>query len=101
MLHVVERRKLIHFQLNLGQSEHQTGLAFDINSTEWEFEYTPEGQWLANHCHEYGFIIRYMRGKEGITGYSYEPWHIRYVGTEHSTAIYESGLCLEEYLGVQ
>ena len=54
----------------------------------------------ADHAHEYGFIIRYPKGKEGITGYRYEPWHIRYLGVDTATAIYNSGLCLEEYLGI-
>lgn len=60
------------------------------------FEYTPEFQWLKDAAHEYGFIIRYMKGKEDITGYMYEPWHLRYVG-DKAPAIYESGLTLEEY----
>ena len=84
-----------------GHSEHQTGLAIDVNTTEFGFEDTPAGQWLDKHCHEYGFIIRFPKGKEDITGYDYEPWHIRYVGVENSKKIAESGLCLEEYLGVK
>jgi len=88
------------FSAKPGQSEHQTGLAFDINSTKWAFENTKEAKWLAEHCQEYGFIIRYPKGKEDITGYVYEPWHIRYVGEELAVKIKDSGLCLEEYLGV-
>lgn len=83
-----------------GHSEHQTGLTFDVNSTEFSFDGTPEAEWLAEHCVEYGFIIRYPEGKEDITGYSYEPWHIRYLGVDTAKAVSESGLCLEEYLGV-
>lgn len=84
-----------------GHSEHQTGYTIDCNGINNEtFADTPEGKWLAEHCHEYGFIIRYPKGKESITGYSYESWHIRYVGVEHATAIYEQGLTLEEYLDV-
>ena len=83
-----------------GHSEHQTGLAFDINSLYKSFADTPEGIWLAANCHKYGFIIRYPQGKEHITGYMYEPWHIRYLGVDTATAVYESGLCLEEYLGI-
>jgi len=80
-----------------GHSEHQTGLAFDLNSLEQSFGETKEGIWLAEHCAEYGFIIRYPAGKEEITGYMYEPWHIRYIGTEKAKLVTESGLCLEEY----
>ncbi len=83
-----------------GHSEHQTGLAFDINSASPSFAATPQAKWLSENCHKYGFIIRYPKGKESITGYMYEPWHIRYLGVETATAVYESGLALEEYLGI-
>lgn len=83
-----------------GHSEHQTGLAFDVGWVDLQFANTGAGKWLANHAHEYGFIIRYPQGKESITGYQYEPWHIRYLGVDLATKVYESGLCLEEYLGV-
>lgn len=83
-----------------GHSEHQTGLAFDVNSLSQSFENTKEGKWLAANCHNYGFIIRYPKGKESVTGYMYEPWHIRYLGTDTATAVYNSGLTLEEYLGI-
>lgn len=83
-----------------GHSEHQTGLTFDVNTTEDSFAGTPEANWLAKHCAEYGFIIRYPEGKEDKTGYVYEPWHIRYLGKEKAQAVTKSGLCLEEYLGV-
>lgn len=83
-----------------GHSEHQTGLAFDLNTISDSFANTPEGQWVAVHCHEYGFILRYPADKEEITGYKYEPWHLRYLGVEQATAVAESGLCLEEYLGI-
>ena len=83
-----------------GYSEHQTGLAFDLNSVDFSFADTPEGKWLAAHCAEYGFIIRYPEGKESVTGYMYEPWHVRYLGVDTATAVYESGLTLEEYLGI-
>ncbi|MCD8187688.1 MAG: D-alanyl-D-alanine carboxypeptidase family protein [Ruminococcus sp.] len=81
-------------------SEHQTGLAIDVNSIDDSFAGTPEAIWLAEHAHEFGFIIRYPEGKEDITGYKYEPWHIRYLGVETATAVYNSGLTLEEYLGI-
>ena len=83
-----------------GFSEHQTGLVIDCNTVDDAFGYTPEATWLAQHAHEYGFIIRYPMGKESITGYQYEPWHIRYVGSKLATKLYKSGQCLEEYLGV-
>ena len=83
-----------------GYSEHQTGLAFDIINTDPSFDSTPEGKWLAANCYKYGFIIRYPKGKENITGFVYEPWHIRYLGVEIATSVYDSGLCLEEYLGI-
>jgi len=85
-----------------GHSEHQTGLAADINSLDQSWINTPEGQWLNNNCYKYGFIIRYPQGKESITGYIYEPWHIRYVGVDVATALYNGGnwLSLEEYLGI-
>ncbi len=83
-----------------GHSEHQTGLAIDVNSVTDSFGATPEAAWLAEHAHEFGFIIRYPKGKEHITGYKYEPWHIRYLGVDMATTIYNSGLTLEEYLGI-
>ncbi len=83
-----------------GHSEHQTGLAFDINKADSSFEGTPEALWLAANCYKYGFIIRYPKGKESITGYIYEPWHVRYLGVDIATDVYNSGLCLEEYLGI-
>lgn len=82
-----------------GTSEHQTGLAFDVASLEQSFGQSEAGIWLANHAHEYGFIIRYPQGKEHITGYMYEPWHIRYLGYDVANDVYASGLTLEEYLG--
>ena len=83
-----------------GHSEHQTGLAIDVNQIDDSFIGTPEAIWLENHCHEYGFILRYPQGKQDITGYKYESWHIRYVGTDMSYAIHNSGLTLEEYFGI-
>ena len=83
-----------------GHSDHQTGLALDVNTIDDAFGYTAESDWLAEHAHEYGYIIRYPEGKADITGYQYEPWHIRYIGVEKATEVYESGLSLEEFLGV-
>lgn len=88
-----------------GHSEHQTGLTVDVGSADSasnltvKFGDTPEYAWLKDVAHEYGFIVRYPEGKEHITGYQYEPWHLRYIGDE-AEAVYESGLSLEEYLGI-
>lgn len=86
-----------------GISEHSTGLALDITSstyTELDDSQadTPEAKWLAAHCDEYGFILRYPKGKENITGIVYEPWHFRYVGEAAAKEIMEKGITLEEYL---
>lgn len=83
-----------------GHSEHQTGLAFDLNSITDEFKDTDEGKWVTENCQDYGFIIRYPADKESVTGYMYEPWHIRYLGVDTAKAVHDSGLCLEEYLGI-
>ncbi len=83
-----------------GHSEHQSGLCIDVNNTDDSFEGTDEAKWLEKNCADYGFIIRYPKGKEDKTGYSYEPWHIRYVGKEVAKEITDNDLTLEEYLGV-
>lgn len=83
-----------------GHSEHQTGLAFDLNTIDITFADTAEYDWLKVHCAEYGFIIRYPENGESVTGYMYEPWHIRYLGTDIAKKVYDSGLTLEEYLGI-
>lgn len=83
-----------------GHSEHQSGLCMDVNTTDFSFTGTAEAIWLEQHCAEYGFIIRFPEGKESITGYAYEPWHIRYVGVETAQQISSKGVCLEEYLNV-
>ena len=82
-----------------GHSEHQVGLAVDINtaSLSSHFENTAEYAWLVEHCAEYGFILRYLPGKQYITGYVYEPWHYRYVGVEYAQDIMDSGLTCEEW----
>lgn len=88
-----------------GYSEHQTGLAMDIegestlgDGLEESFGASPEGIWVAENAHRFGFIIRYKREWEAITGYAYEPWHIRYVGVAHATAIARMDVPLETYL---
>lgn len=88
------------FSARPGFSEHQSGLAIDVNTISDDFAYTPEAAWLAENCWKYGFIIRYPLGKEHITGYKYEPWHIRFVGYDMAKKIYSSGLTLEEYFGI-
>ena len=80
-----------------GFSEHQTGLTLDIVGLDNWVDTTKEYAWYKDNAHLYGFILRYPNGKEHITGYSYEPWHIRYVGVELATAIYQSGLTYDEY----
>ncbi len=91
------------FSAKPGQSEHQTGLSMDITCEAMNFQLddtfgqTEEGKWVSENAHRFGFIIRYPKGKEDITGYMYEPWHIRYLGVELATEVYESGLTLEEY----
>ena len=86
-----------------GYSEHSTGLAFDIVALDYQMldakqETTEENQWLWEHCAEYGFILRYPKGKEDITEIDYESWHYRYVGVEAASYIMEYGITLEEYL---
>lgn len=83
-----------------GFSEHQTGLVVDIDNISLDFnsfEKTEEFLWMQQHAQEYGFILRYPKGKENITGYTYEAWHYRYVGKELATAILQSGLTFDEY----
>ncbi len=88
------------FSARPGYSEHQTGLAFDVFGTGGGLLAQPNAvHWLAHNAHRYGFIVRYQAGKEGITGYMAEPWHLRYLGPE-AADIYQSGLSLEEYYGV-
>lgn len=88
-----------------GESEHQTGLAVDITSPSVDnqltvtFGSTPEGQWIAENAHRFGFILRFPESSQSITGYSFEPWHFRYVGFTAAEMIYERGITLEEFLG--
>ena len=90
-----------------GTSEHHTGLAMDLVSTDYwnyysdlehDYEKFDSFKWLYEHCAEFGFILRYPKDKQDITGITYEPWHYRYVGVEAAAYIMENGLCLEEYL---
>ncbi|PKM52878.1 MAG: D-alanyl-D-alanine carboxypeptidase [Firmicutes bacterium HGW-Firmicutes-5] len=88
-----------------GMSEHQLGLAMDVTSASVGFDLqesfgtTSEGQFIKENAHKYGFIVRYPQGKTDITGYAYEPWHLRYLGVDVATAIYNSGKTMEEYYG--
>lgn len=95
------------FSARPGYSEHQTGLAIDVNTIDDSFVNYPEAGWLEEHCAEYGFIIRYPKNKEYITGYKYEPWHIRYVGKtvaqdlkNAADACGDPTLTLEEYFNI-
>ena len=80
-----------------GTSEHQLGIAVDINADKSKCSNEEVYAWLAENAYKYGFILRYPLGKQEITGTSYEPWHYRYVGEEAALEIYEQGICLEEY----
>ncbi len=87
-----------------GCSEHQLGLAMDIgtsrdHSLTFAFGKTEEGMWVAENCWRFGFIVRYKDEWTDVTGYSYEPWHLRYVGAEHAKQIYESDIPFEYYIG--
>ena len=92
------------FSARAGHSEHQTGLAIDVTADSvngqltTEFGKTAEGIWLKDNAHRFGYIIRYLEGRESETGYQYEPWHIRYVGVEAATEIYQNNWILEQYL---
>lgn len=89
------------FSARPGHSEHQTGLTFDLFHNDGAFlEREPEVTWVAENAHLYGFIVRYQSGKEHITGYQAEPWHLRYIG-EEAILIYKSNLTLEQYLNVE
>jgi zinc D-Ala-D-Ala carboxypeptidase len=89
-----------------GTSEHETGLSIDVTEGDGRcsasdcFGYSKEAKWLEDHAAEYGYIIRYPKGKESITGYKYEPWHLRYVGKAIAKEVTDRGITLEEYYGV-
>ncbi|MCB0977931.1 MAG: M15 family metallopeptidase [Acidimicrobiales bacterium] len=88
-----------------GHSEHQTGLAMDVTGfdgacpAEACFASRPEAAWLADHAHEFGFVVRYPAGAETLTGYSYEPWHLRYVGVDLAGELHRDGMTLDEWYG--
>lgn len=87
-----------------GHSEHQTGLAADLGTGTCDLEIcfgnTPGGKWLINNSYKYGFIVRYPEGKENLTGYQYEPWHVRYLGIDLATKVHNSGKTLEQYFNL-
>ncbi len=89
-----------------GTSEHQTGLSFDAfgENVECNLEIcyadTSEGKWIKDNSYKYGFIIRYPSGKESVTGYQYEPWHLRYVGKELAIELQKTGQTMEEFFGL-
>lgn len=93
------------FSARPGHSEHQTGLAIDVSSISVHnrldevFAFTPEGKWLKKHCHEFGYLLRYPKEQSDLTGYAFEPWHIRYVGVALANVLFQKGITLEEYYG--
>ena len=92
-----------HYSAHPGSSEHQTGLSIDVSSSTGKcaaqdcFKDTPEAKWIERNSYKYGYIVRYPEGKQQITGYKYEPWHIRFVGKELASKVYKKGITLEEY----
>jgi D-alanyl-D-alanine carboxypeptidase len=91
-----------------GYSEHQTGLAVDVEPTSRKCEVeacfgdTPEGKWVAANAHKFGFIIRYPKNMQSVTGYIYEPWHIRYVGKELAGEMHKQNIAtLEQFFGLE
>jgi D-alanyl-D-alanine carboxypeptidase len=91
-----------------GFSEHQTGLAADVEPTSRKCEVeecfgdTPEGKWIAANAYKYGFVVRYPKGMQNITGYIYEPWHIRYIGVDAATEMHKQGIAtLEQFFGLE
>ncbi|MDR1674094.1 MAG: M15 family metallopeptidase [Oscillospiraceae bacterium] len=83
-----------------GYSEHQSGLAFDLTPIDDSFSGTKQDLWLQENAHKFGFIVRFPKGKENITGYKYEPWHLRYVGKEFAEELHNYGLTLEEFFNI-
>ena len=97
------RAEVLTYSALPGESEHQTGLCVDLISTknpvlDVTFADDPAYAWLVENAHNFGFILRYPEGDEDVTGYSYEPWHYRFVGVETAAKIYKKGITLEEYL---
>lgn len=98
------RAEVLTYSALPGESEHQTGLCVDLISTknvvlDESFAENPAYAWLLENAHRFGFILRYPEGKEGTTGYTFEPWHYRFVGAENAARIRDAGVTLEEFLG--
>lgn len=91
---------VVMYSAEPGHSEHQTGLAMDLGEVTEYYAETEEGAWLTDNCYKYGFIIRYPKDGTDKTGYDYEPWHVRYLGNSTAKLVVDSGLTLEEFLGV-
>ena len=89
------------YAANAGHSEHQTGYAIDVTSRQhpmrWPFDKSEEGIWMREHCHEYGFILRYPKKQSQLFGFAYEPWHLRYVGTDVAKRIHDEDITFDEY----
>ncbi|WP_051004532.1 M15 family metallopeptidase [Paenibacillus sp. OSY-SE] len=98
------KEQAMSYSAEPGHSEHKTGLAIDVSGSDGKcavqdcFAGSAEAEWIARHAPEYGFILRYPKGKEMVTGYQYEPWHLRYVGVERAAEMAERKLTLEEYV---
>lgn len=93
-------KKADAYAARAGSSEHETGLAIDVadyNDKNDKFEATESFKWMQTNAHKYGYILRYPKGKENITGYSYEAWHYRYVGIDTATKVYNEGITYDEY----
>lgn len=97
----MHKRSARGYAAHAGYSEHQTGLAIDVTSREhpmrWPFDKSEECAWMHEHCHEYGFILRYPKKQSLIFGFAYEPWHLRYVGREVASRIHEEDITYDEY----
>ena len=101
-LKIDSKEKVDTYSARPGHSEHQSGLAIDINITDDSFIDTKEAKWLNDNAYKYGFILRYPRNKSDITGYKYEPWHYRYVGCDLAKKLYNNGdwETIEEYFEI-
>ena len=97
----MHKRSAKGYAAHAGYSEHQTGLAIDVTSLEhpmrWPFDKSEECAWMHEHCHEYGFILRYPKRQSRIFGFAYEPWHLRYVGPEVARRIHDEDITFDEY----
>ncbi len=95
------KRSIKGYAATAGHSEHQTGFAIDVTSREhpmrWPFDTSKEGIWMREHCHEYGFILRYPKKQSQIFGFAYEPWHLRYVGKDVARRIHDEDITFDEY----